>query len=93
MTIKEMVEVMLAAAEGETVQCTEFGKDSWDTVTGPVWDWHHFEYRIKPKRHETWGTFFQSGKTWSQFDTEDEARISIQSVKGSYYRRMREVIE
>lgn len=53
---KKAAEIMLAWAEGKTIQCRECEKSSWYTIPKPEddlseiaeWDFSHFEYRIKP---------------------------------------------
>ena len=46
-TTKEMIEVMQAYDRGEQIECINaLGERKEDN---PVWDWFHFDYRVKPK--------------------------------------------
>lgn len=46
MTTKEMIEVMQAYERGEQI---ERFKAHWEDCGAPIWDWHNYEYRVKPK--------------------------------------------
>lgn len=50
-TTKEMIEVMQAFEEGGELQCYEPELKEWIGCT-PVWDWLHYDYRIKPEPKE-----------------------------------------
>ena len=50
-TTEEMIAVMQAYADGETIQRQVSGGGIWTTGIGPdspAWDWGYFDYRIKP---------------------------------------------
>ena len=49
-TTEEMIAVMQAYADGETIQRQVSGGGIWTTVSSDstVWDWRYFDYRIKP---------------------------------------------
>lgn len=50
MTTREQIEVMQAFLEGKEIeQAPQLDLSNWWTVAFPVWDWSHFEYRIKPE--------------------------------------------
>ena len=61
-TTKEMIEVMQAYERGEKIEVHYLYnyKDYWITCGTPIWDWHNFEYRVKPK------------KSYVPFDTAEE---------------------
>ena len=50
-SVKEMIEVMQAYERGEHIElrklCDEKG---WLDSFVPKWDWHRFDYRVKPKK-------------------------------------------
>lgn len=50
-TAKQQAEVMIAFAEGKTIQSTRCSdrEIKWEDQPSPLWDWIHFEYRIKPQ--------------------------------------------
>lgn len=43
-----MIEVMEAFVRGEQIQISDIGKESWEDIDGPSWDWLNNDYRIKP---------------------------------------------
>ena len=47
-TIEEKVAVYRAWLEGKEI---EFASDlcKWEPAPSPSWDWHNFDYRVKPK--------------------------------------------
>lgn len=50
MTHDEMVEVILAHARGESIQCRLIGSNHrWSDINRPRFDFSRFEYRVKPK--------------------------------------------
>ena len=50
-TTEEMIAVMQAYADGETIQCQVLDGCIWTNVCSdsPVWDWVYFDYRVKPE--------------------------------------------
>ena len=46
-TTKEMIEVMQAYDRGEQIECIN-ALGEWKEDK-PVWDWFHYDYRVKPK--------------------------------------------
>ena len=54
MTTKEKIEIMQAYEEGKTIEWTYRNDEDedekiWYVIDNPSWDWHTFNYRIKPK--------------------------------------------
>ena len=51
-TTKEMIDVMQAYERGEQIEVNYLyvNKDYWIACGTPVWDWHNFDYRVKPKK-------------------------------------------
>ena len=47
-TIKEMTDIMLAFDRGEQIEF-RYREIEWRDTNKPIWDWNHFDYRIKPK--------------------------------------------
>ena len=47
-TTKEMIEVMQAYERGEKIECIN-ALGEWKEDK-PVWDWFHYDYRVKPKK-------------------------------------------
>ena len=56
---KEMIEVMQAYDRGEQIEFL-YREMEWTDTKKPIWDWNHFDYRIKPK------------KSYVPFDTPEE---------------------
>lgn len=52
---KEMIEVMQAFERGEKIQTHYKLKDLeyWEDTENPEWDWHFYDYRVKPKVKES----------------------------------------
>lgn len=48
-TIKEMIEIMLAFDRGEHIEKSRYLNPRTWFECKPEWDWHHFDYRVKPK--------------------------------------------
>lgn len=46
-TITEMVEVMLAYANGKQIECKSFLQKEWHSVEKPFWNWLDNDYRVK----------------------------------------------
>lgn len=53
MTIREMVDIMLAYDEGKQIQCKFLHEndDCWRDAE-PNWDWNRYAYRIKPEEEK-----------------------------------------
>lgn len=48
-TTKEMAEIMLAYDRGEHIEKSRYLNPRIWFECKPEWDWHHFDYRVKPK--------------------------------------------
>ena len=48
-TTKEMAKIMLAYDRGEDIEKSRYLNPRIWFECKPEWDWHHFDYRIKPK--------------------------------------------
>ena len=50
-TLREQIEVMEAFERGEKIQANYKLKnfEYWEDIKNPVWDWHFYDYRVKPK--------------------------------------------
>lgn len=50
MTTEEKIEVMKAFTEGKQIQFLSHETNQWEDVRQyPLWDWPHYEYRVKPE--------------------------------------------
>lgn len=80
-TTTYMVEVMQAYVMGKAIEISYAGKDSWDKVEEPLWDWVCFDYRVKPKKRK-----FGEGDKVIEKDAQmlmlDENNGYIWTVKG-----------
>ena len=82
-TTEEMIAVMQAYADGETIQRQVSGGGIWTTVSSDstVWDWRYFDYRIKPAeprkvmmqmwRNNSYDSLF-SEESWKSFVTAEK---------------------
>lgn len=48
-TIKEMIAVMQAFADGKKIEFRASPGDDWEEVNLPSWNWNRLTYRIKPE--------------------------------------------
>lgn len=46
---REKCKVMEAFIEGKTIECRSKYAGKWTECPGPIWDWVHFNYRVKPE--------------------------------------------
>ena len=60
-TTREMIEVMEAFDNGETIECKSTLSTKWLITTIPSWTWGINDYRIKPKPREIWVNEYPSG--------------------------------
>lgn len=49
MTLKEKIEVMQHFENGGEIQFSTRKSESYANATNPLWDWHAYDYRIKPQ--------------------------------------------
>lgn len=81
-TLKEKIEVMQAALDGEEIEarkknCTS---DSWAFIPNPDFEsWNILDYRIKPTPREFWMVRHNWGVTSSIWDTKEEAERHAES--------------
>lgn len=48
---KEMIEVMLAFADGAPIEYSNNRTNSsWMACLHPIWDWNNFDYRVAPEK-------------------------------------------
>ena len=48
MTHDEMISVIQAEKDGESIQWRRKGDQGWFTAAVPTWNFENFEYRVKP---------------------------------------------
>lgn len=51
-TLREMIEVMVAADKGEAIEVRERSEIRWRLCQQSCWNWDKWDYRIKPKPRE-----------------------------------------
>lgn len=56
-TIQEKIAVMQAFADGKKIETKSFERNYWADTIIPVWNWHCFDYRVKPSEPRTWEEF------------------------------------
>ena len=57
-TLKEKIEVMQAALDGEEVEYQGLGRSQWYKKDSYNFQWGDFDYRIKQKQMEFWVNIF-----------------------------------
>ncbi len=62
-TLKEKIEVMQAALDGEEIEYMLGENDGWRSYDSgePSWDWSCVDFRIKPKPLEFWVNVYDDG--------------------------------
>lgn len=90
MTPDQIIEVVTAFKNGKTIEARHKAMGDWH-VAVPAWDFHQFDYRIKPEPLELWVNVFEDG---SGFGYTNEA--SALNREGTHFARkavlFREVI-
>ena len=64
---KARAEIMLAFAEGKTIQGLE-SDGKWVDLCYPSWDWECEEFRIRPEPFAIWVNVHSDGSTFSYPD-------------------------
>lgn len=81
-TLKEKIEVMQAALDGEKIEQQHFTEDRWVNVAGNIsWNWNAMDYRIKPKPLEFWVNVYDDGEK-RYFNNKDESTLDVGGRKG-----------
>ncbi len=94
--IKKAIAVMQAYVDGEEIEYAKRGIPgvgtacSWDSHDyTPNFDWHNYDYRIKPKPREVWvsnQSFSQAGAQWHNVEV-------IEPEELENYTKFREVTD
>ena len=95
-TLKEKIEIMQAALDGESIDVQD---DGWITVDDPVlldWNWELTNYRVTPKPIECWVNVL-NGDLCSTVDRDEDVAkgylgLAVDSSRWTT-RKFREVIE
>ena len=58
----DYIKVMQAYVEGKQIQCKD--DEVWIDIDDPDWDWHNWEYRIKPEPN--YRPFRDSEECWQE---------------------------
>lgn len=97
-TLKEQVEVMTAADNGDDVQ--SFRDDVWSDenpncyLGGQIaFNWGAYDYRIKPKPLEFWVVLNTQGVSFSVNEDPDKAGASLKTLGSGSIIKVREVVE
>ena len=97
MTHDEMIAVLRAHKEGRAIQFRD-AKDAgrWFDAGNYRWDFHHFEYRIKPEPRTIWVNEYVNDQTGVSFFNKDSAETCAESTQRAFSRiavKYQEVIE
>lgn len=77
MTEQQMIEVIQAKRDGQTIQYRkQKSVMDWAVVKDPVWDFSSCEYRVKPEPRTIWIRTYSDGST-RVFDNEADALRTI----------------
>lgn len=88
MTHDEMIAVIAAYRDGKVVEFRQYGMSDWKPIKGCAgWDFHTYQYRIKPEPREWYMVVFEDGSSLGYSD-EDSAKRQDSKVI-----RVREVLD
>jgi len=93
MTHDEMIAVLRAHKEGRAIQFRD-AKDAgrWFDAGNYRWDFHHFEYRIKPEPRTIWVNEYDGAAMFS-YDSEYDATKFATESTGRVAVKYQEVME
>lgn len=79
---KKAASVMLAWADGKTIECKRKDGESWSTFdTGTMslaWDWDEFDYRVKPEpKLRPWTADEVPLGAWMRFKNNPQDRVLL----------------
>ena len=80
-TLKEKIEVMQAALDGEEIEVYSARGDDWVKTNVPVWNWDNYDYRIKPKHLEFWVNVHSSGSLIACADKVEADKYNGRTIK------------
>jgi hypothetical protein len=89
-SLKEKIEVMQAALDGKEIEASE-KNGKWAEASAPNWDWHIYDYRIKPEPREFFVNVYGDGLTGELYELKQTA-LSVTSIPKETI-KVREVIE
>ena len=76
MTHDEMIAVIAAHKEGKEIQFKFKNLPDWEKCREPIWDFHAFDYRVKPEPREPmviWVNEYKNGFTGFQYSSLEKA--------------------
>lgn len=84
-TLQEKIDVMQAAADGQTIQVKGKRPNAmWEDTYSPEWNWYNGDYRIKPEGSEVeMGLFKRTGissnisRVWAPYNKGDDKLASF----------------
>lgn len=63
MKLKDMIAVMQAAEKGALIEVRGLSCGTWSIMKiAPVWNWHEYDYRIRPEKVKLWANVRKNGK-------------------------------
>ena len=82
MTDQEKIAVMQAYIDGARIEC-QFGKEAWQDIEPPLWNWGLAEYRVLKKPLEVFINVYPGGTPGGLFYS---TRVSAKQEKGKVYK-------
>ena len=76
MTPDQIIEVVTAFKNGKKIEARHKAMGDWH-VAVPAWDFHQFDYRVKPEPMELWVNVYEDGSIGTFSDVRDAIRIGI----------------
>jgi hypothetical protein len=93
MTTEDKIKVMQAHLDGAKIEVRDRNTyDPWRLAITPVWDWYHYEYRVKPEPREFYINIY-AGHTGYPYPTKDAADKDSEHNNRLECIHVREVIE
>lgn len=83
MTNKEILDVVQAAEDGETIQTCSTGGSEWIDSGRPNWNFTYADYRVKPELPHIYAVLFDTGRLAEVvWETREEAELSHSATNG-----------
>lgn len=77
MTHDEMIAVIAAHRDGKVIELCERHSNTgtgWQLCKKPIWDFFHYDYRIKPEPRVIWVNEYDGTLGMNQYNSEENAR-------------------
>jgi len=78
-----MIAVMQAAKDGKEIEYLSSDKNKWIYVKKPIWNWHYYDFRIKPEPPKPEYVPYESAEEF--FQAQKEHGLYLKGNYGCYF--------